>query len=521
MLGTVLDELKLSAPSSQSRNPSRAQTAWLDGLRGYAALLVFFCHFGIVYWNNLRYAYGTVIPVHSIIPNGTYYPGGQPIWNGTNVTALEPYRHTYPIQLPIIRILTDGDPMVVIFFLVSGYSLSLKPTSLIGNGPSSHSHLLTTLSSSVFRRPIRLLLPILASTLLVVFAVTIGLYTHASTFASSSRTFHLYFHGWAFEATPHVLPSLNLQLIDWLYSLYDLLDFFTHFHWTMTRYDIHLWTIPVELRCSLLLFLTHLALAPLHVRARLSLLTISILLALTWGDTWEMALFWTGQLLCEIDFIHPPSPTLVTNKRHVAALGVALYLLSTPMVWAHCTPFYRPLTWVWIPGLRPNEASRFWQCLGATGLMVLVARVPVLRGFFSNGLARYLGRISFALYLVHGPVLRSLGYSLAFKLWQVVGREGWRYHFCVCLTGMVVGPVTIGVANVFCRRVDEPVVRLARWVEGWMKGEGEEDGEEGGWGWQVDERLEEQRWLQGHRRGDSGISTEEVELGRVGRGSLS
>ncbi|KAF4553243.1 Hypothetical protein D9617_7g029700 [Elsinoe fawcettii] len=519
MLGTVLDELKLSSPSGQHRNSQRAQTAWLDGLRGYAALLVFFCHFSFVYWNNVRYAYGTVIPQNSIIPNGTYYPGGVPVWNGTNVTIADTTRNTYPIQLPVIRLLVDGDPMVVIFFLVSGYSLSLKPVSLIRNGSSAHAQLLSALSSSVFRRPIRLLLPVICSTLIVVFAVTIGLYSHAATFASKSTIFHRHFKGWAFEAVPNILPSLNLQMIDWFYSMYDLLDFFTHFHWTMTRYDLHLWTIPVELRCSLLLFLTHLGTSHLTPRSRLSLLAISILLALTWGDTWEMALFWIGQFLCEIDLIHPPSLTSPLRKRHLSALFIALYLLSTPLTWAHCTPLYRPLTLVPIWGLRVHEHSRFWQCLGATLLLVLVARVPAYRNFFSNSLARYLGRISFALYLVHGPVLRSVGYSTAFTLWKYLGRKGGRYHFCVFLTGSVVLPVTLGCANLFCRRVDEPIVRLARWVEGALKGE---VGEEERWEWEGEmERRVEREGLWGEEERSGRESEEDAEMGRVGRGSLS
>ncbi|PNS19502.1 LEC14B protein [Sphaceloma murrayae] len=518
MLGSILDEFKLSIPQGQHHTTARGQTAWLDGLRGYAALLVFVCHFSIVYWNNLRYAFATVIPQYSIIPNGTYFPGGTPVWNGTNVTMEEPVLNTNPIQLPIIRLLTDGDPMVVIFFIVSGYSLSLKPVTLMRKGAAAHAKLLTSLASSVVRRPIRLLVPIICSTLIVVFAVVLGLYSHAARFASESEKFHRYFKGWAFEATPKVAESLNLQMEDWFYSMYDLLDFSTHFHWTMSRYDIHLWTIPVEFRCSLMLFITQLGTSQMSANSRLVTLTSFVILALTWGDMWEMALFWAGMLLCELDMTHPPSGSPgPLRKRWIFALFVSLYLLSMPMVWAPYTPFYAPLTWLHVRGLRGSEQSRFWQCLGAGLLMICVSRIHACKAFFSNSTARFLGRISYALYLVHGPILRSLGYSTAFSLWQIFGRETRaQYNFCVFLTALVVGPAVLVAANVFCKRVDEPIVRFARWAELQLMDATEDDTVLDG-------------YTNGHFRGHEReqlmrerVSAEEqLERGLVGRPSLS
>ncbi|KAF2150503.1 hypothetical protein K461DRAFT_269946 [Myriangium duriaei CBS 260.36] len=371
------------------------------------------------------------------------------------------------IQLPILRLVTFGDPMVVIFFLVSGYSLSIKPLSLIRSGPCAHAQLLTSLSSSFIRRPIRLLLPIFASTLIVLLAAQIGLYSYAASFASKPTKFHQYFKGWAFEATPVIAPTIYLQIVDWCYSMYDLLDFVTHFHWTMTRYDIHLWTIPVELRCSLILFATYIATALMNSTTRLVSLAIFVAAAMTWGDAWEMGLFWIGMGLCELDMMIPAAAHKGgIPKRWIANFTVGLYLMSTPMMFAKHSPFFSDLMRIHIWGLRESDQARFWQCIGATQVLITVSRCQTFKSFFSNRLARYLGRISYALYLVHGPILRSLGYSLAFKLWQITGRATQaQYSTAVVLTAIVVLPAVILAADIFCKKIDEPITRLSRRIE--------------------------------------------------------
>lgn len=71
--------------------------------------------------------------------------------------------HNWFFQLPIIRVVHSGRFMVTIFFVISGYVLSYKSLKLAREG--KHIQLLDTLASSVFRRWIRLHLPVIASTL--------------------------------------------------------------------------------------------------------------------------------------------------------------------------------------------------------------------------------------------------------------------------------------------------------------------------------------------------------------------
>lgn len=110
-------------------------TSYLDGVRGVAAFIVVLHH----------YAYEFT----SISPYG-YHTG-------------EPGTHDYFFLLPFIRIVHSGRFMVVIFFVISGYVLSYRGLQLAREGNSAQ--LLKSLGSSVFRRWIRLHLPVIASTI--------------------------------------------------------------------------------------------------------------------------------------------------------------------------------------------------------------------------------------------------------------------------------------------------------------------------------------------------------------------
>ncbi|KAF2156422.1 hypothetical protein K461DRAFT_95752 [Myriangium duriaei CBS 260.36] len=485
--------LRATSPNGAA-NPatrsSRRDTDWLDGLRGYAALLVFFTHFAFSYWHQVRFVYGTVVPVGAPIWPGEWYPYLSKDDDGQRrINSVAEQKNNYILQLPILRLIAYGEPMVVIFFIVSGYSLSLKPLSLIRKGRAAHAQIFTHLASSIFRRPIRLLGPVLISTLVVAICTSIGFYSHAASYANGDdELFHQYFKGWAHEWTPTRMDSFYLQMKDWLFSLSDLCDFFTHQQWPASRYDNHLWTIPVEFRCSMFLFLTHAATAMFSPRVRLTILSVFVLGGITWGDTWEMAVFWAGMALCEVNMaFSPASPIHQTNRSHswlrrsgkTALLLLALYLASMPRSFTEYSSFYSGLAAYHIPGLRKDNQARFWQSMGCIIVVVIISRTHGLKRFFSNKAAKYLGRISFALYIVHGPMCRSLGYSTAIFMWQIFGQEtNTRYNLAVIATALVVFPATFAASHLFCAFIDEPIVRAARALDARLKKHGPDQGPE-------------------------------------------
>jgi hypothetical protein len=109
-------------------------TSWLDGLRGVAALFVVIHH----------YAY-------------TFTATSMQGWR-----TGEDGDHNWFFQLPLLRVVHSGRFMVAIFFVISGYVLSYRSLKLAREGKPIE--LLDSIASSVFRRWLRLHLPVIAST---------------------------------------------------------------------------------------------------------------------------------------------------------------------------------------------------------------------------------------------------------------------------------------------------------------------------------------------------------------------
>lgn len=452
-------------------------TKWLDGLRGSAALIVVLHHFGLAFWSQTVYAYGTQLPIGFTLDRRPYLPYATPSGQHDLRITSDAQDNSSFLQLPVIRLWTAGDAMVAIFFIVSGYSLSIKPISLINKGADGNAKFLTVLSSAAFRRPIRLFLPVMISTLIVAITSGLGLYRFAAAHTKGPYSeVRQYFHGWVIEPVPPQEDTFMAQMNDWFGSLTtSFMTFATYSDTTHSQYDRHTWTIPVEFACSYLLYITQAALALLGARARLLLLAVFITTALIVKDSWEMALFWSGMALCEYDAL-PTSSIRFAEKSRVArawtvamakhlALFVGAYLASMPGFQHEFTPLYAFLDHIRVPGTRPFS-HRFWVAIGSLIMVTVISRTGYLKRLFSSRPAKYLGRISFSLYLVHGPVLRGLGYSLAMVLWQRLGIESaWRYNMALFVTVLVTFVAIFALSHIFCIAVDEPVVRLTRWTQ--------------------------------------------------------
>ena len=117
------------------------KTAYLDGLRGFAAFLVYWQHHQL--WpERARLFYG------NIMENALGYEG----------------RYFF-VCIPGIRtFFTGGHFAVAVFFVISGYVLSTKPISLIYD--KNWEKLGDNLASAIFRRWLRLHIPVAVVTFL-------------------------------------------------------------------------------------------------------------------------------------------------------------------------------------------------------------------------------------------------------------------------------------------------------------------------------------------------------------------
>lgn len=243
--------------SRSKRQPGRiidgpSKTAWLDGLRGWAALLV--CVFHLTLWTHdgINYCYGATL--QSGAPNTT------------------------PAAWPIIRTLwTGGHFSVALFFTISGYVLPKRLLSLLHAGRQDD--FVEALRSSIVRRPFRLFLPVILSTL----AVMVVSYVTGIPTSAMKRE-----------------DSMLLQLLAWVRETARYLYFFDGGYHAVNQ---HTWSLAVEMRGSMSLFVWLFALSRMQHKTRL-FLTLAVIWYLTVAvPAAQMATFFAGMVTVELDLI--------------------------------------------------------------------------------------------------------------------------------------------------------------------------------------------------------------------------
>ncbi|KAF2428280.1 hypothetical protein EJ08DRAFT_671449 [Tothia fuscella] len=402
----------------QSRNKSKnervSRTAWLDGMRGLAAFFVYIRHFASATHPNIQVGFGA---------------------NPDN---------RYLIQLPILHLLTAGPAMVALFFIISGYALSWGPLRAIHN--QSASACLQRLSSATFRRAARLFLPGVASTFIVMLCVSAGLYDrgHASINSDDMPGF--------MEPEPPMFRTepFIVQLRDWVNCTWSWLQI-----WNSGGhpYDAHLWTLPVEFRCSMILFMALVGFARTPPRIRLGLL-LSCIVYCHYTNFWEGWLFFAGSFLAQMKLMQDEG-----------AEEANMILINT-IVTANNAPGYRTIS-TFCPPHWP-ENWRFPHCVGAflTVYATSSTSTATLRSLFDNPVSVYLGKISYALYLVHGPVVHMLGFWLIPWFWAITGKETMLQKEIGFGAGFAIATLcVIWSADLFCRGVDWRCVAFAKWAE--------------------------------------------------------
>lgn len=399
--------------------------------------------------------------------------------------------------------------MVAVFFVVGGYVLLLKPLTLIHARQHSAAH--GALVSSVFRRGIRLYMPAIVATFMTMLTIYAGLWEYPRRFITEDRKFI-----WYSDSHPERQSSFGFQLRDWLSATINLTDLFNYYNKNgflmpyYNNYDPHLWTVPFEYRSSLIVTMVLLSLSHCKTFARLALTFGTIIFCGMW-DRWELVCFLSGTFLCDLDiatraaafsdsasdseeaydFEKLPAfesstsassnrlSNLITKTRHcstvlltrpgfkrwIVIFVAGLFLLSTPNLAIEETPGYRWL-FTYLTPHTYTDKKRFLQSLGAILVTWSVANCSALQQPFDTQFAQYLGKISYALYIVHGPLIHIVGYSVTPNVWiWVTGLDGWRYLVGLLLGTSVLAVCVAVMADWFWRVVDTRAVKLSRWFE--------------------------------------------------------
>lgn len=430
--------------SSGSTQPEKLRpTAYLDGLRGFAAFLVYWHHHEL--WAH--------VPPQLTTLESSFGFGG----------------FHYFAALPVVRNFFHGGHFAVaVFFVISGYVLSAKPLSLIHAGDQAK--LADNLGSALFRRWLRLYIPIICTTFVYMTLV------HA---------FGIWIDG--LERKPHYFKAV----FDWFTELKSFSFVFNKGKVGWLSYNFHLWSIPVEFKGSVVIYTSLLAFSRFTRNARLWCEAGLVFYFLYVVDGWYCALFVSGMLLNDLDQLAAKDdlPSFITRCRPYkkaifsSMLAAAAYLGGCP---AHSAvgDLRKNPGWYLLSFLTPQaipDAKWFFLFWAAVFLVTSTQHIAWLKRFFETRFCQYLGRLSFSLYLVHGPVLWTLGDRLYAAVgWPKDSRYNnipqWVNLFPLSKSGplglemaflvphLILLPVTFYLAEVVARAFDEPSVRFPQWL---------------------------------------------------------
>jgi peptidoglycan/LPS O-acetylase OafA/YrhL len=355
----------------------------LDGLRGIAAFLVMLYHFASV-------IYPAILTGDRALAHGG--------WDAA-------------LHASAFWVLLNGAFAVAIFFVLSGYVLT-RDAFITGET--------TRLRHRAAGRLVRLGLPAGASTLAVFALLQAGAYHLRAAQALSGAD--AVFNSGTLFSFPLTLASLedNLFWRTWFAPV------------DITRmYNLVLWTMPVELWGSFIVFAAGLILLQARLRTAVLAGLAVILWAAVPANGPALASFVGGAVLASTKR-RLPAPL------GIAVIGLALGSYNTDRLF----------------GLRAGMESTLYG-LGAVLLVAGVLHAPPLQRLLTGRWPQRLGRISFALYLVHQPIIFSLGAAL------FVALEPFGYAPAAAVSFLAVLAVALPLAVVAERWIDRPATRLA------------------------------------------------------------
>lgn len=423
------------------------ETAWLDGLRGVAAFLVMSYHYNLSWIGvDLEAPFGGIGQ-----PDSDRKDGFWEFW-----------------RLPFLRVfMCSGHTQVSTFFVLSGFVLSWSALGSIRTG--QHEKLLHSLSSAVFRRWFRLYLP----------CFLVGLLS----------LLEMWFHLWDLPVDRK--SNFFAQLWDYILACKRFANpyYLERSNWdTLHSYNWTMWTIPLEYAGSIIIFLILLATGRIQDYRRRTLYYLAIAITTCVMAKWVYWLFTSGLMIADYVRQRGGFRRLSEDTGPKAHFGwVLVFLLGLLLAGnpEHSANFYTRYGYEWLDQLTPDnyheyeEGARFWWCWAGIFIILGSCHLANLRRFFELAFIRYLGRISFMLYLTHRVIHESLGSALLWNLRVWLGNKEWRDQFQMhvyttsTLTNIViyvtmwliVGSIALFVAHWCEVLADRPCTQFARWLD--------------------------------------------------------
>jgi peptidoglycan/LPS O-acetylase OafA/YrhL len=425
-------------------------SGWADGLRGIAAVYVAASHLVLCFGRQYT--------------NPCCTEGGTP----------------WLFQRPILRLIASGHSWVAIFFVLLGFVNALKPIKQARSGDSDSA--LFGLSTAAFRRSFRLVLPASVATLISWTLCQTGAYELA-------RNSDAY---WLYTNTP-------VRSESWCGAIHGLIQGLMA-AWRLgdgNPYDQPQWALIYLLMGSIMGYFVLLATVQLTSVWR----SITITLCLFWSWSWSYNLrdpfvgytVLGGILLAEFSVSPLPAKLagfpLVSTVLSPILVLIGLVLMSFPSSNPDSTAWSATLKYIFATVFPPSVHFSFPRFIGSTGALILCFAIlisPHLRRALSVKPLRWLGKLSFPIYLLHGTVMRTVlawvvfaGQPLeAFPLERPTEERDTIYRFAQpgtarIATGIVLmAAVTLGASHLWANNFEPAFGKITAWAESKMKSAG-------------------------------------------------
>ena len=378
----------------------------LEGLRGVAALVVVLFHSLLIFYPAFYYGMN---PAFALLRN----------------SKVDGFLYGNPLS-----VFLSGTFAVAIFFVLSGFVLT------IGFFQTNDQAILRKLAA---KRYIRLMLPALASIVLVWFLLSLGLGAHKGQVAAISGS------TWLANIWP-LSPNLGNALMQGLRSIFSSGD---------VTYNPVLWTMQYELIGSFLVFL----IAIIFKEARFRWVIYGLIILGT-IQTWYAA-FMIGLVLADLYSSKTFPFSRPSKALMVFILFVGLFLGGYPYIEVGGT-VYQTMHIGWMSDV---ENQTVYLTLGAALLLIATLTLPPVTRAFSSRPISTLGKYTFSVYLTHMPVIFIVTTSLFLWLHTFMG-----FNAAAGVSIVMTFPIIALVAYMFERYIDAPSIRLSGVFANWILG---------------------------------------------------
>lgn len=414
---------------------------WVDGLRGVASAMVVIKHITAGWFTYLLWPSSTEDESPMIL------------------------------QLPYFRFPVQGRIGVAIFCLVTGYVSSIKPVKLFNQGNQNHAYI--SMSKSAIRRLPRLFIPV---------ALVITL----SCIATQLGAFEIARHcdGYGMLVTS---PERRSNIFSAIYAgLRDLTKVWTN---GKSEYGSELWTMMPILKGAFWVYVYLLATSHVQQRWRMVIALFLTLFRAASNDSYFGMQFFFGAFLADLQNLDPGtfsraqswSTGPVRAVMSVVCLLLGLFIASYPDKNYAWQPWSNGIH-NFLAAILPEKPDfpRFASGIGLDIIAIGLHLSPLARNVLSNRFFLWLGRMSFAVYLLHNQILRSVlcwmiyGLALPEEEDEILKRPGPLRILAVLPVYFI---LTYGCAQLWTWYVDALSGRVAERIVSYIK---EDTGEKTG-----------------------------------------